>query len=173
MWGVAPKVRSCSLKPVEHAAVSAAVGGVAWAATGEPAAFAASMAVGVLIDVDHLLDFYNWYRRRDRRHLLVLLHAWEYSLAGLVALLAGLTDPLLVGALLGHAAHLAGDQVANPVRPMGYFLLYRLRHRFLRDRLLDQRLAPLDQVLEENVPLWGPVRAVAGRAVRRLRDGRG
>lgn len=134
---------------------------------------ATALAAGVLIDVDHALDFYNWYVRRDDRRLLVLLHAWEYSLAGVIALLAGLTDPLLVGAVLGHAGHLVTDQIANPVHPLGYSLLFRLKHRFRRHRLVYQRLEPLEEVLNANLPLSGLLGRAVARAVQRLRESRG
>jgi hypothetical protein len=81
--------------------------------------------VGVLTDVDRLYDFYRWNIRRKNGQIFLFLHAWEYSLAGL--LLAGLVyhHPVLLAAALAQLGHVAADHFHNRLSPWGYFLTYR------------------------------------------------
>lgn len=101
-----------------------------WGATGSPAAAGVALGVGVLIDVDHLYDYYRWYVRRKKGKIFLLLHAWEYSLAGL--LLVGLVyyHPLLLAAVLAHLGHIATDHFHNHLSPWGYSITYRTLVRF-------------------------------------------
>ena len=50
--------------------------------------------MGVLTDVDHLFDFYQWYVRRKQGKLFLLFHAWECGIAGLLTLLFLFYDPI-------------------------------------------------------------------------------
>jgi hypothetical protein len=118
------------MKPLGRAVVSGAVGGGVWAATGSEGAVAVAVGVGVLMDVDHLYDYYRWYVRRKEDKLYLLLHAWEYSLVGLVALAVGINHPLLWAAALAHLAHVCSDQIFNEVTPWGYSIIYRWAKHF-------------------------------------------
>ena len=69
--------------PVGHASVPTLVGGRVWAATRSLEAGALTLAVDVLIDVDHVFDYYQWYIRRRQDKLYVFLQTWEYSMTGL------------------------------------------------------------------------------------------
>ena len=111
--------------PVGHIAVSAAVGAVTWGITGSPSAAGAALAIGVLVDLDHLYDFYNWYIRRKRRKLHILLHGWEYSVA--IFFILGLLyyHPLLLSAALAHLAHIGSDHYRNGLSPLAYSIIYR------------------------------------------------
>ena len=112
--------------PIGHTAVSAGVGVGIWVTTGAEAAVPAALAAGVLPDVDHLWDYYNWYVRRDRRNLFLVFHAWEYAAVVLPLALAMWPHPVLVAAALGYVSHLAGDQVMNRPTPKAmYLILYR------------------------------------------------
>jgi hypothetical protein len=48
--------RHCQTVPIDQAAVA--------------------LGVSVLVDLDHLYDFYNWYFRRKRDRLHILFHEW-------------------------------------------------------------------------------------------------
>ena len=116
--------------PVGHTTVSAGIGAAVWAATGSPAAGGAALGVGVLVDVDHLFDFYQWYVRRRSGRIYLFFHAWEYSVAGL--LVAGLLfyHPVLLAIALSHLGHIAADHFHNRMAPWGYSVIYRLAVRF-------------------------------------------
>jgi hypothetical protein len=120
------------------------------------------IAGGLLIDLDHLVD-YAWTRLRgEKSHYLAPFHGWE--LAGLVTALASFAtqrllrqSPLpgsilpskegldhyfssrwfaavLSGLAAGMWLHLVHDVLTNRPRHVGvYSLLYRLRHGFRRE----------------------------------------
>ena len=118
--------------PIGHTVISGAVGGGVWLATGSPVAAGAAFGTGVLIDVDHLYDYYQRYVKRKKNKVYVLFHAWEYSLIGLLILTMVLYHPVFLGALLGHIAHVTTDHLVNRLSPFGYSILYRLSKRFDR-----------------------------------------
>lgn len=111
--------------PVGHSAISAGIGVGVWGVTGSPAAGGVALGVGVLIDVDHLFDFYRWYIRRKKGKIYLFFHAWEYSIAGL--LLVGLLyyHPVFLAAMLAHLGHVATDHFHNRLAPWSYFITYR------------------------------------------------
>ena len=113
-----------------------------------------AIAAGVLIDADHLVDYYLWFKKGDARRLYLILHTWELSAVGLVAL-AFWSHPLLLAAILAHLGHLVGDFVANrPKNILTYSLLYRAVLRFDRDRLIEPPPDTLLKALGHNIPLW-------------------
>ena len=111
--------------PIGHFLVSSAVGGGVWAATGSPAAAGVTVSVGVLMDADHVYDYYQRYGRGKYGKVYVPLHAWEYSLVGLGLLALGLNHPIFLGAVLGHLAHVGSDHWYNGLKRLGYSITYR------------------------------------------------
>jgi membrane-bound metal-dependent hydrolase YbcI (DUF457 family) len=128
----------------QHVVVSAASGVALGFGLSSFSAAAACVLVGVFVDLDHYLDF--WMNRGFRLNpreffdfcyygtsptFVALLHGWEY-----VPLLAGATvmsawRPELVGALVGYALHLLGDQLFNRhLHRWTYFISYRIYHGF-------------------------------------------
>lgn len=154
--------------PVGHTLVSVGIGGTAWAATGSPASVAAAFVTGVLIDVDHVLDYYNWYWRRDKGKLYVFFHGWEYSAVALVLVLAVWYHPVLLAAVLGHIGHLICDQVGNrPMHPMAYSVIYRISSGFDRLRLAGEVPDTFSEAFSK-IPLWPKVEPLVVRIVSRL-----
>ena len=118
--------------------VSVGVGAMVWAYTRSLYAIVAALLVGVFIDVDHVLDLYYWLVRNDKRRVWVLLHSYELVppfLAG--AYLTG-WSPAVLAAALAFLAHILTDQLTNHVRPLTYFLTYRVAHGFRRSELLPK-----------------------------------
>jgi hypothetical protein len=105
---------------------------------------------GILVDVDHYIDYvrdrglnfnlkrffdYGYGIEYDR--LFILFHAYEYfvPLAGIL-ILSGYN--LFVAAVfVGFAQHLLFDQFTNPVKPLAYFIIYRLKNRFSKQSILS------------------------------------
>ena len=116
--------------PVGHSVISAGIGVGVWGVTGSPPACGAAFGVGVLNDVDHLFDFYQWYIRRKKGKIYLFFHAWEYSIVGL--LLVGLVyyHPVLLAVMLAHLGHVAADHFHNGLAPWSYFITYRAFVRF-------------------------------------------
>ena len=128
------------MKPLAHLALSAAIGGGVWAATGEINAFPSAVAAGLLCDVDHVLDYYNWYVRRDRRRTIVLLHAWELVAAGALVYAFAVREAWMLAVILGYAAHVVTDQIFND----GYLHTYSMLARAVVG-FRAQRVPPEDQ----------------------------
>ena len=144
-----------------HTIVSAAIGTGVWIATGKPLAVPAATAAGVLIDSDHLLDYFQWYVRKNTRRAVVLFHAWEYAAAALMAA-AVWYHPLLLAAALGYLGHVVGDHVANErAHPLAYSIIYRVRWRFDRIRIFGEPKGTFSDALHKRIPLWGRVEPLA------------
>lgn len=91
---------------------------------------------GVLVDGDHLIDY--WLQRRAGRRCLLVLpcHGWEYGLLALLCPAPGRWSHLLRAAGIGLLLHLVVDQLTNrPAHPALYAVLFRLRRRFAAERL--------------------------------------
>ena len=119
--------------PHKHAIIAATVGIAGWWGTGEPTAFVAALATGVLPDVDHAVDYAYYYRQGDHR-LILPLHGYEYALVGgMIALVS--KNNILGIAALSYLIHLLADQAENSTKIGGYFLLFRAWHRFRIDQI--------------------------------------
>ena len=150
-----------------------AIGSGVWAATGSPLAVPVAVSAGVLIDADHLLDFYNLYVKKDQRRLFLLLHGWEYGILGLVLIAAGWHHPLLVAATLGHLGHMIGDQIDNrPVDSLAYSFAYRAYRRFDLRRLFGEPQPTFSEALQDKIPLWHVIEPRLMRVADTLRGHR-
>ena len=135
--------------------MSVGVGAGVWATTGSPLALPAAAAAGVLPDADHLLDYYNWFVRKDERRLLLVLHAWELVVIALALSLTVWRHPVFLAGAIGYFGHVAGDQLANrPTQPMIYFMLYRAYVGFDRARMFEKWPASVSESLHLKVPMW-------------------
>ena len=121
--------------PVGHTVISAGIGAGLLGVTGSPAAAGVALGVGVLTDVDHLFDYYQWYIRRKPNKLYLLFHAWEYSIIGLLLLGIFFYHPVLLAAALAHLGHVATDHFHNNISPLGYSITYRIWVRFEASRV--------------------------------------
>jgi len=121
--------------PIGHSAISAGIGAGVWGITGSPAAGGVALGVGVLTDVDHLFDFYQWYIRRKPSKIYLLFHAWEYSIIALLLVGVFYYHPVLLAAALAHLGHVATDHFHNGLSPWGYSITYRIFARFETERI--------------------------------------
>ncbi|MBC8280102.1 MAG: hypothetical protein H8E48_04880 [Chloroflexi bacterium] len=112
--------------PVGHTVISTAIGASVWGVTGSPVAGGAALAVGVLIDADHLIDLYQSWIKGKPDQVLVLAHGWEYSIIGLLFLGLIFYQPIVLGAVLGHLGHVATDHFHYRLTPLSYFITYRI-----------------------------------------------
>lgn len=144
-----------SLRPaLEHLPAALVIGLIAWWLSGRVDTLFWALALGWLVDVDHLLDMTLVLAARRQRPTLeyflrgryfgqtprvyVLLHAWEGVALWLATLaLAGRPDLGLAGSM-ALAAHLAQDQRTNiHMAPWGYFITWRALHSFDKRRFLS------------------------------------
>lgn len=126
----------------QHAGITSVVCAGLYFASHSPGMVIACFVTGVLIDLDHFLDYVvNFAPRFGVRHffhcfkdqvfdrIIVFLHAWEW--VGVAIILAVVTQSnVAIGAAVGLLLHMVLDQVFNRHNPCGYFLLYRLVNKF-------------------------------------------
>ncbi len=141
--------------PVGHTVISTAVGASVWGATGSELAGGIAVGVGVFVDVDHLVDLYQSWIRRDPTKVIVPFHGWEYSIAGLLVLVLVFYHPILLAVVLGHLSHVATDHFHNRLTLLGYFVLYRAWVRFDAQKIAPQRDS---EYFHHNLPSFFPFR---------------
>lgn len=103
--------------------------------------------IGWLIDCDHLLDYFLYLVKFEKRpdikeffssgtffkklgKIYVLAHAWEYLFLFLVLGFSKLSLPFVVAIGSSYGLHLLLDQLGNHGHPLMYFLLYRIKVGF-------------------------------------------
>lgn len=126
-----------------HIATSALASVGVYYGTGSWPAAAACMVSGVLVDLDHVPDYlvehgpkldYKFFMssfpegRYERIYLF--LHAWEWVIAGSIAVALTGWHPIATGLLLGYGIHMILDQLINQPMPLTYFLTWRASKRF-------------------------------------------
>ena len=136
------------MRPSYHLALSAVLGAGVYAATGEPMAVPVTVAVGTLIDVDHVPDYYWTYVLRRRPVGIVALHAWEWMLAW-IALDQFLWFPswLYMAVVFGYGMHLVTDVVFNKAGAAYYSFIYRAATGFRKGPgfNVDNAMAAMEQ----------------------------
>ncbi len=137
-----------------HVAVSTAIGVGLWASTGDALALPAAVAAGVLPDADHLIDYYNWYIRRDFSRLILFLHGWEYLAVAILVYAFAFTEPWMLGVVLGYASQIGADQIFNGVRWHTYFLLGRAVTGFDVRRVYGSEIPDAYESLVASLPFF-------------------
>ncbi|MEE8382625.1 MAG: hypothetical protein V3R78_12210 [Thermodesulfobacteriota bacterium] len=112
-----------------------------------------------MIDIDHFFEyikdvgwnlntkqFFKFCYEIKYERLYLLFHAYEYLFLIAIVIVISDFNHLVIAAGIGYTQHLIFDQVSNPVKPMTYFISYRLKNRFSKQRLLkDDFLSSLSQ----------------------------
>ena len=105
---------------------------------------------GILVDLDHVIDYVRctgWnldikhffqfmYEIRYKR-LTILFHAWEFSVLFVIMIIVTGGNLFVLAVGIGFVQHLIFDQCTNPVKPLAYFITYRLRHKFRKECVLS------------------------------------
>lgn len=138
----------------QHLALSSAVGGVLWAVTGHAITVPIAIAAGVLPDVDHALDYYNRYIRRDWRRIYLLLHGWEYFALASALYLFVFPEPWMLAVTLGYLMQIGADQAANQARWFSYSLLARAVLKFDSRKILPNERRDSYDALVRSVPVF-------------------
>lgn len=136
-------VCTSSMKAGQHIACSGILSGALYLVCPSPEMAVASFLAGVLIDIDHCVDYViefgfrpDWHRffrsfeEGQYTRIYIVFHGWEWlPVLGLMSWLTGY-DPFFVGALFGVAQHLILDQLTNGASSLGYSLLWRWSRGF-------------------------------------------
>ena len=134
------------MKPVCHLGVSIITGAATFLITKTISPSIACFLVGWLVDVDHIWDFYknvgkgftvkrfhNACENGGIKKSYLYLHSYEL-LFGLICLcFFSHFNYLLSFTTLGFAIHLFFDQIFNPVKPLTYFITYRILNSYNTD----------------------------------------
>jgi hypothetical protein len=138
---------------------SAGLGAIFWAKSRDPWTMVLSLVFGVLVDLDHVIDY--WYSEgricfdlhtflrtrywRKKGRLFIFFHAFEYLPLVFLVWQALKGRKWAVAATVAMSSHVLADHLVNELRPLGYFILYRLAHGFRAEELIDwQRVARLE-----------------------------
>lgn len=148
--------------PIGHTALSTAIGVAVWKSTGTPEAVPAAIVTGVLIDGDHALDWADWLYHGYKKHMIVLLHAWELVVLLLASLLVW-HHPIYVAGVLGYVGHVTSDHFLNSTYPWTYFVSYRIYRKF-RSEWLHRGGAPDPDI--GPTPFWANFEPSVWKIVR-------
>lgn len=107
---------------------------------------------GVLIDLDHYLEYYLlrkefpyrykdlvdfcWYN--DEKKLYLLFHAYEYVFVLWFLIYFFGLSPVWSGLAIGLTIHLLLDQWTNPIKPLFYFLTFRIKNKFEKIEIISE-----------------------------------
>lgn len=142
------------MKPAGHLAISMAIAGGSYLATGSPTIALATLGAGFLVDSDHLFDYgyYLIYKRKGKQlptpsqffnctymdeiqKTFLPFHSYELLLPIWGICLAFFSVPLAVWLTAAFLGHLLADQLVYRPHPLSYSLIYRIWKRFDRDTL--------------------------------------
>lgn len=143
------------VKPRGHLTTSLGLGALFWARSRDWRTMVIALGFGVLIDLDHLFDYWYAQRRpqidlaefmtsrywRRSGRLFVLFHAFEYLPFVFLAFQALKGRRWAMAATVAMSSHVLADHLANDLRPLGYFITYRIKHRFRAAEIIDMERA--------------------------------
>jgi hypothetical protein len=140
-----------NMKTSVHVSTSAMLAAAVYAYSRSVPEAACCLVSGVLIDLDHVVDFhlfsgerftlanfFSWCNESRWQKITLIFHSYE--LFGILCVVAFYLDSaVLRGILWGAGLHLLLDQLANPGRvrlsPWFYLLGYRIAKGFRRDKM--------------------------------------
>jgi hypothetical protein len=140
------------MKPRVHVVASIVGGVLIWIFLGSWLAAVCSVLSGVLVDLDHVIEYF-WIRRRwvsikdfyefwmsyKEPRVYLFFHGIEYMLLLGIAAWLGWAPAITGGLAFGLLHHLCIDQFGNGVRPAGYFFLVRWAWKFKSERIFVDR----------------------------------
>lgn len=140
------------MKLPHHVAASSVLCGGMYASSGSLVLAISAFISGVLIDLDHVLDFlffakdkftirnfFTYYHKNLWDRFAGVLHSWELMFL-LLVLSCLFRHPLIIGVASGAFLHMLMDQVVNPriipIHRLFYFLAFRMSKGFKRKLIL-------------------------------------
>ncbi len=115
---------------------------------------------GVLIDLDHYLEYYIFKKSfpYKYKHLLrfcyygkdskiyLIFHGYEYLMILWIVISFFHLSLLPIGIAVGLTVHIFFDQFTNPVKPLFYFLTFRIYHHFEKTKILTKEYFELNSM---------------------------
>ena len=132
------------MNPAKHVAASALTSTAFFSMTHSWPGTIACFLSGIVIDVDHLFDFYIHHKRmcwslsemydfclKDKAgKMYMVFHTYELLVLLWIAVALLKFDTVLLGMAVGLSIHMMFDQMINPVYPLAYFWFFRWRFGF-------------------------------------------
>jgi len=137
------------MKPVNHLVISGIVASIFYIYFKSAVYSFVCFLSGIIIDVDHILDYYLHYRtfsaglkhfyntcietEIDKLHLI--LHSYELIFILWILVFMFPKDLLLIAVSVGLTQHMLADQLGNKVDKLAYFFIFRLQKGFRKEHL--------------------------------------
>mgnify|MGYP005629655007 FL=1 len=109
--------------------------------------FSSSLISGVLIDIDHILDYFMAYGINIRikqffevchnlkiPRVRLIFHSWELLFLLSICAFVMRCNPWIIGTIVGFTQHIVLDQVFNKPHKLTYFFFWRLKKDFSLQR---------------------------------------
>ena len=109
--------------------------------------FGSSLISGVLIDLDHILDYFMAYGINIRvkqffevchnlkiSRVRLIFHSWELLFLLSICAFVMRWNPWVVGTIVGFTQHIVLDQIFNKPNKWTYFFFWRLKKGFSSKR---------------------------------------
>ena len=131
------------MKPSIHVIVSLTLSALFWFFTKSLYASFACFISGVLVDLDHLIEFFIHYEKKDftlrkffsvcRQMLFEKLYLFFHSCELLILLWLSYSfskNVYLLAISIGYSSHLILDYIGNPLHVYSYFFIRRFMRKF-------------------------------------------
>jgi hypothetical protein len=142
------------VRPSHHVMLSTAVSAGFGYWSGSWTAAGICLVSGVLIDLDHHLDYvivrreipwryadlWAYCMEKPVQKIYLFFHSWEQQAILWGCIYAFGLGWEWIGLALGMTTHMIADALANPVRPWAYFLSYRAALGFQAELILKKDL---------------------------------
>ena len=134
------------MRPTHHMLISAGVTALFSVWIKNSAGLLACFLSGIFIDLDHHLDYLlikkelplsysklvHFFNDDDHSKLYLIFHSYELLAILWISIFAFHLNSVWLGVAVGFTTHIMCDEVVNPLRPLSYFLTYRVKHNFSR-----------------------------------------
>jgi len=141
------------MKPTHHVIISGGVTLIFALWVKSTGALAACFLSGIFIDLDHHLDYYlarkelplsyrklvDFLKSERQSKLYLFLHAYELLFLLWFCIFTFSLGTIWVGMAVGFTTHIICDEIFNPLKPLSYFIIYRIKHNFSRKALYKRR----------------------------------
>lgn len=71
------------------------------------------------------------------KRLTIVFHAYEYNVFIVFLIIVTGGNLLVLAVGIGFIQHLLFDQFTNPIKPLAYFITYRLKNQFSKECVLS------------------------------------
>ncbi|MCK4463057.1 MAG: hypothetical protein KAU58_01965 [Candidatus Omnitrophica bacterium] len=138
------------MKPPFHVAASAAIGFLVYLYFKSASCAIISFLAGVLMDVDHIFDFhlnhgikkhrlfFRTMYAHDLKKLILVFHSYELLILLWLGIILFSLNKYWISFTIGFTQHMLFDRLTNPINFGGYFLLYRVYHKFDTEKIVKK-----------------------------------